>query len=477
MTTPPQYLLSIDFGSAYIRVAKTRIDPAQSGVLLPQLVEFNGERHLTNAILLTSDLTGYEEVGQEVFTSGLAETPDLVFSALSLDEPDEPRTTALTHLLKYIAQTLELDRLSEDERASWKTFIGLPVQSKEGPQWEAALKAANFPTPQTLPAAPAILWGTLNGAPPPGQYLVIDCGADYTRMALCRVEASQTMLLASRYGRPGGRDFDRALTHHFSQVLANSTVLSSSQRLELAHFVEEFKKTFAQEWAQGHTGIEYVYPVPSEQVVLSLKQEDFVASTLAGELIAEFRNLAERLLAPHTSLPLDGIFLAGGGAHWPFVMEWAEQKVGKEKVHRSEYPEETLVRGLPFLAMSGAHVTEVPPPRPSQPLPPPPVQPPPVVPPPPRISRPRMAPWNVFWLEFLGGLVGLMGLGWFFGVKNLLLGCGGLLGWWVILAGLIALSVAALVNPLLFLCVIPVWFGIPLLSAIFAYQAQKKTAS
>lgn len=483
MTTCPPYLLSIDFGSACIRVAKTRLD--QPDTLLPQLVEFNGERHLTNAILLTSDLTGYEEVGQDVYTSGMAETPEQIVSALSLDEPDEPRATALRHLLEYISQTLELEHVSNEERATWKTLVA--AQSQEGAQWEAALKAANFPASQTLPAALAVMCGTLNSVPSPGQYLVIDCGADYTRMALCRVEASQTTILASRYGRPGGRDFDRALTHHFSQVLANSTVLSSTQRLELAHFVEEFKKTFAQGWAQGDTGIEYVYPVPSEQVVLSLKQEDFVASTLAGELIAEFRNLAERLLTPYASSPLDGIFLAGGGAHWPFVMEWAVQKVGQEKVYRSEYPEEALVRGLPFLAMSGirmvdapatprlphAQPPQVPPNPPARPAPPT-GQPRPVTSPPSPSPRPRMDPWTVFGLEFFGGIFGFMGLGWFFGVKNLPLGCGGLLGWWVILAGLIALGVAAFVNPLLFLCVIPVWLGGPLLSAILAYRAQKK---
>lgn len=476
-------LVSIDFGSEYVRVAETRYDPEQPHLLNPQIVEFSGRSSLRNILLLTPDLSAAEEIGDDVFGSDLAyDAPELVRRSLSLaNDLQSELGQATGYLLRHIYSVLELDRLADGERASCRTLLSIPINSQPGtgPRWEEALARVGFPSPKAFDSARSIVASYRQGHDLSGFYLLVDCGATYTRVALCYVSTEGVSVKATKSGRPGGRDFDEALVEHFTQRLADSTILSSSSRLELAYFVEEFKKQFSHEWARGSDSYDALYPVPSAQAVLSLGRGEFESTALAGELLSSFRTTARRILDSRDIDPteLDGVLLAGGGAHWPFAKAWARQIVGSERVYLSEYPEEAIVRGLPHLAVAQTSVFSTLPDEEAASKPEPAPEP---APEPGPVEPVSVSPTRAFWIELIGGLFGFMGLGWFFVLQSLPIGCLGLLGWWailgVVLVGSGIFSVAVF-NPLPLLIVLAVWLSGPLLSASLARHVAKQRST
>jgi hypothetical protein len=164
--------------------------------------------------------------------------------------------------------------------------------------------------------------------------------------------------------------------------------------------------------------------------------------------------------------------LVGGGAHWPFVKEWAWEAVGEEKVYVGEYPEEAIARGLPSAFVKKGRSETLPPPSSCTQSPPPSSSPSPTS----KLVA-SISASKAFWLELLGGLFGLMGMGWFFVLESVTFGCLGLIGWWVVLAIVIAgsgiFSIASL-TPLPLIIVVIAWLVGPLLSASLAYLTARE---
>jgi hypothetical protein len=130
----------------------------------------------------------------------------------------------------------------------------------------------------------------------------------------------------------------------------------------------------------------------------------------------------------------------------------------------NQYPEEVVVRGLPHLVSGPAPIVEQPAVEPDRPpdrrerRPPTPAG---------KTMSPTMSPGRAFALEFVGGLVGFLGLGWFFGRRQVPIGCLALVGWWIVLVSLFVLGVysAAVDQPLRLLGLAALWLGVPFLSA------------
>ena len=477
-----EYLLGIDFGSEYIRVSTSQINRTFLPFPIPQVVEFGGGRSLRNILMLTPEMDDYEEIGDDVFNSGILENSEkYIFHSLSPELFRKGRPgQAFEILLTYIQRELKLDTISETQINQWRTIITYPLgyMPQEVKDWENTFEALGFPNPEVVSATTAILYSYFQEKPIPGMYLIVDCGASRTRMAICKVEGSgDTHILYSKLGDPGGRAFDKVISEHFSNTLAESTIFSTSHQLELTNFAEELKKTFARKWSAGEQRVEYVYQIPSEKVVLALDRDEFESSSLAGELISKFYHLAENLFEESEQIPsgITGILLAGGGANWPFVKQWAEKLVGKDRVHLADRPEESIVRGMHFVYANNPNVIILDQKQPPVPGGPggdviPPTSPAPHPPPQPAKAK---SPWRVFWVEFLGGLVGFLGLGWFFYLDTFWAGCLSLLGWWIVIALLVIGVIASLFNPLFLLIIIPVWIFVPLFSAIIAMRKYK----
>lgn len=462
--------LSLDFGSEYIRVAKTSYHPEQPTVITPKIVEFNGRPYLRNALLFSTDGSAIEEVGEDALLAALnANTPELLHrhSALEAGSSSEVGKGA-DHLLAYIRRVSGLADVAEEANGDWQILIALPIASRPDTAdlLIRHLQQAGFPAPKALDSAQAIL---ATADSPPGLYLVVDCGATQTRLALCQVDDQRRYLVrATKAGQPGGNSFDQALTDHFSQKLADSTLLSPSRLLELDSFIEEFKIQFAHAWRENKDEYEALYPIPSSQEVIRLQRSDFESSTVAGERVKQFRSLAQNWMETKQVKPADlnGVFLVGGGAQWPFVRTWAEEFAGKERVHASQFPAQDIVCSLPHLAIIQKPTMSLAPPLPEHVIP--------ILTEPPQ-SRPShlsYLPLRALLLE-LGGLIGFMGFGWFFELQSMPIGCLALLGWWVFLGSMVATLIVlstAIFNPLPLLVMLPFWLLVPVLSGVLAYR-------
>jgi hypothetical protein len=125
-----------------------------------------------------------------------------------------------------------------------------------------------------------------------------------------------------------------------------------------------------------------------------------------------------------------------------------------------DYPEESIVRGLALLAAwppAKILASAV------QPLPADDARSEAALPTP-RSVNPRA----VFAFELFGGLVGFLGLGWMFMLGNIPVGCLALASWWAVLA-IVIISAGGLAvwqeRWWMILLWVPVWIGVPLLSA------------
>jgi hypothetical protein len=199
---------------------------------------------------------------------------------------------------------------------------------------------------------------------------------------------------------------------------------------------------------------------------------------VAGGLINEFRAAVDAFFRRHApDGDLVGMILVGGGAHWPFVHDWAADYVGANNVWRDAFPEQAVARGLPRLAAMRLAPAEAP--RPtrsgevkngdSTPTRPRPVRP---------ATPGGLAAGPAAVLEFFGGLFGFLGLGWFFGARRVGVGCPALLGWWVVLALLFALGIASAISdrPVLIIPLLLLWLGVPALSATLLHRRSRRAS-
>lgn len=458
MPQTPAMLVGFDFGSANIRAATVRAAPTPGAAPRPHMVEFNGRPALPNLALLSADKSELAAVGDGVLLHDEAAGQPHWGLAVENDSSGELGQAA-TLLLQHIIATLARDHGFAPDAADWAARVAVPSGAPPDlPERMAArLRGVGFADVAARDSALAALAAYGDGQPP-GRYLVVDQGAARTRFALVesRADAPPRVLDAAQ-DSPGGRDFDRALFNHFAPALSHQAGEPVEFELPTRALLETFKIDFAHAWAAGRERHEGVYELGYTSVALALDRATFAAPDVAGPLLDRFRQVGDAFLAKHAAdgAPA-GIILVGGGAHWPFVAEWAAARAGRAGVLTDQYPEEAVARGL--LRQTAREIEPVAPPTPA----PPPAR--PIVPrPAPRPASPGLG----FAVEFVGGLVGVLGLGWFFVRKQFGAGCAALVGWWAVLALLFALGIVSALGdrPAWLLPVALLWIGVPLASA------------
>lgn len=468
----PTHLLTLDFGTGFIRVARTNIANAQLANLHPQIIEFGRRRSLRNTVCLSEDGHSAQEVGEDVFENELAyDMPELIRQWVPLDaEANSEVGKVVRFLLARVQRAVELQELSEEERASWQTVIAAPpgFSASESRQLKAILETAGFPTVQVLDSALAALtWHTRDNNQR-GRYLVIDCGASATRVTVCQIgkDGVRRRVLHSNTDRPAGRDFDRAIANLVQKQFPE--LQSSDSMSELMYFAEEFKEHFSRQWATGEQAYEALCRLSEIPEIFALSVAQFQQQNIAGHLITNFSESVSRTLdeANYPPTELAGIVLVGGGALWPFIQEWIKSTFAGIPLLSNDYPEESIVRGLALLhAMTSATATarETPLARgTNEPLKQQTAQ--------PLAKRSPVNPTLAFILE-LGGLVGFLGLGWLFVLGNIPLGFVAMAFWWIILimaflfSGALAFSQG---SGWLLLLGFFVWIAGPLLSGYIA---------
>lgn len=471
---------SLDFGSAFIRVARARV-AADPGAVLPELISFHDRPSLSNQLLLTPDRDAVEEAGAEVAALGAAMLdPDRLYSGVGLDDdPESEPGHAARLMLGYVVATLQRNHGFVRDDPDGEGLVAIPIATRNADRTratlEAGLRQAGFAQATAEESALAALVHYTHGRPAVGRYLVIDAGYIWTRFALveCAPDGSLRLRDAER-AAPGGRDYDVALSNHFVAALSRPT--SHVDPAWQAHVVA-FKHCFAAALAEGRDRMTSQVMLAGEAVNLTMDRATFQTLSADGlPLTEKFRRAADGFVRQHApDGDLNGVVLAGGGANWPFVREWAAGTIGPTRVMTDEYPEQAVVLGLPRLAALRL-TAEI------QPLPA--VNSPAVAARgsgPERRTRARevkpvLSPGPAAVVEFLLGLVGFLGLGWFLGAKKVAIGFLLLFGWWLTLLLLFVLGVVSALSdqPAALLALIPLWLGVPLLSSLFVYRTARR---
>lgn len=477
-----------DFGSAYIRVAQAAAgaDPA---AMTPLVVQFDGQPALRNVAYLTA-AGQLQEVGEAVLRLDPA-TLDILrlrWGAAPAADPESEPGEAAGLLLAHIVAVLERDHrfVRDDPTAAALVAVPIVAGANEGPTLAARLQEVGFATATPEDSALAALAHETGGQPAPGRYGVIDVGAARTRLAIIDCRPNEAPVVVAREQiSPGGRDFDDKLLAYFAPQwppLGNQ-IESLARRAT----IEAFKRRFAEAWVDGQLDYATIETLGATQLRLSLDRDTFQSPAVAGPLIDTFCQEAGKFFDRHDpARALNALLLVGGGARWPFVADWAAQRVGPAQVRCSLYPERAVVLGLPRLAAwRAALATTVPAPggttggttrqppatsRPAgathQPTPR-------------HVKTTYMAAGPATLLEFFGGLFGVLGLGRFLSLRDVPISCLSLLGWWATLALLLALGVASAVadRPELLIPLLAFWLSVPALSAILLYRRLRRASA
>lgn len=467
----PRQILTLDFGSRAVRGTLTPVDIVSLGAA--RLLNFNGLPALQNCVWLGAD--GDAQVGETVFSSGLAlQEAERIYQAVPIDA--EP----LANFLLAEVHRAALEKVPRAEFSNWETLVAAPahIPNQEKDAWEKRLRAADLPNPRAVDSAgAAVAWHT-RAEKRLGSYLVLDLGASASRGARCTITADGAIQTeAAAMNAPGGRAFDQAIAKRLCQQFELDEH-APTIRLVAEQIAERCKEGYANAQAHGQNEYEIILTPLGINSSFKFTTADF--EMVAAAFVAQIQAGWNRALY-EWNIPLGkyrAVILVGGGAMWKFAREWAHAQFGAERVWMDDYPAETIVRGLPYLAFLQDDESKI-------------SSKPPIADPlrpaaimsaeqkstvprqlqrrqPQRISRAN--PTNAFLLELLGWL-GFLGVGWMLVLGKTLRGAGLLISWWIFLIAAVvgAISFSLLQNQLWLLCIPSVlWLGVPLASALLA---------
>ena len=470
-------IVAIDFGSENIRLARSTYN-----VYAPQILSPN----LLNAVRVDRN-RGVTAIGSSVYDGVQMGT---LINGVNLFDAKlgSGALQALYALLQEIHRMFDFEALSEEQKSKYETLFSVPIGSPSSflEIAKARLLEKGFPAPRAFSAVTAILFNYFPDKEfQPGDYLIVDCGASHTRMALCAVDSSKRLLKLEEdvSGATGGNEIDMLLLEHFSTILNNPQI----NRVELLNFVRQFKVGFLNQIRQGSTKYVTRSPFSTGVSAFDLSLEDF--QNLSRTFFETFEKAIVAFLESHKTVPanLKGLLLAGGNAQWPFAHDLVERLMGKNKVFVSEYPEDAIVRGLsltmvdyqPRQKESAAEPISTPvtsaisahpnPEKKRSALP--------------SRKEPASFPlWLAMLLEFFPGLFGILGAGWVIGTHTVFG-----LPWWpwifLVLAWPVLLIVLIIIlvgtsfkfsNWTALILLFPVWLGVPFASGLLAFWVARK---
>ena len=477
-----QYV-AIDYGSEKIRVAKTT-----NNIYAPQVLRPN----LINAVRV--DRTqGVTSVGAAVYEDT---QPGISINNISLF--DEKLGTgslpALNAQLEVLYRKLEIERIPPKQANLYETLFSVPIGTDEVAEIaKNRLLEQNFLTPRPISAAKAIFLSYFPDANfQPGTYLIIDCGASHTRIALCGINPSNNQFrsIEEISGSTGGKEIDILLLDHFTNISHGNQI----NQAEFLYFVHQFKMGLLNQIRRG--GLAHIMrsPFTSGPSAFELTLDEF--NKITSVYFQSFERAISNFLTDQQLPPSNiiGILLAGGNAQWPGIIGLMERLIGKNKIIIDEYPEYALVKGLPLARAYSFTETAILESQVQQKFE--------ILNPNKIMDAQKQKPlqngkkqansfplWMAILLEFFPGLIGVLGAGWLVGTgtifglpwqwnwKTAFFRAPLLIVWPVILVLLVigffgaSLQFSDFSVLLLFF---PLWCGVPLFSSILAYWVAKK---
>ena len=269
-----------------------------------------------------------------------------------------PLRQLLTEMMS--ALRIELERRSNlplRRGEPLEAMLGVPASANSNQRFltEEAAQAAGFAVLGLInePSAAAIEFAHRNSderKTRAGSGLVVyDLGGGTFDVSLLTMGENEHVVEATD-GIPqlGGDDFDEILASLALERAGIKTELSSAERYHLLEECREKKETLNPNTRKVTIDLERVR-VGWPQVTLTVDEY----YECCRPLIESTREVVERLLASHQGIPIDTLYVTGGGAELPPVARILRETFGR-KVRRSAYMRSASAIGLAIRAAAAA---------------------------------------------------------------------------------------------------------------------------
>ena len=248
-------------------------------------------------------------------------------------------------------QLLEHSNLSVKSGEPLEAVLGVPANANSNQRFltEEAAQNAGFTVLGLMnePSAAAIEYAYRNSAE--RGLLVYDMGGGTFDVSLVTLGDDEHTVEASD-GIPnlGGDDFDRILADLALETAGHDTGLKAAERHHLLEECREKKESLNPNTRKVSIDLERVRPGWS-QVTIAVD----TYYERCRPLIESTREVVESLLAAHSGLSLDTLYVTGGGSELPPVARILRETFGR-KVRRSAYMRSASAVGLAIRASAQA---------------------------------------------------------------------------------------------------------------------------
>lgn len=254
-------------------------------------------------------------------------------------------------------QLLEHSNLGADPKDKLEVMLGVPASANSNQRFltEEAAQEAGFTVLGLLnePSAAAIEFAHRNSAERKSRIgsglVVYDLGGGTFDVSLVTMgEIEHTVEASDGIPSLGGDDFDEILAGMALESLGEHGKLTASERYRLLEECREKKESLHPNTRKVTLDLERVR-AGWEQVTIPV--DDFYER--CRPLVESTRAVVENLLAAHSELPLDTLYVTGGGAELPPVARILRENFGR-KVRRSAYMRSASAIGLAIRAAASA---------------------------------------------------------------------------------------------------------------------------
>lgn len=207
------------------------------------------------------------------------------------------------------------------------------------------LQAAGFPAPQLAPEAAAAVHayrhaGRLSYRDEPQRWLVVDLGAQSTRLSLVAKDAAPELCVESCRDLDWGGDLlDAALLDGvlLPRAWLHNTLPGQDERRALLPAARKLKERFCEQVNSGAASL--LQPLRQDGLAdaVELSREEFDSAAACGGLIERLRALLAAAAAD-PSLQAEAVLFTGGGAGWYFVRAIAAEIWEAARCHFPERP-------------------------------------------------------------------------------------------------------------------------------------------
>jgi molecular chaperone DnaK (HSP70) len=280
------------------------------------------------------------------------------YTELPVGDQPLPLRLLLSEMMAALrTQLLDHSNLGAHPNEPLEAFLGVPANANSNQRFltEEAAQSAGFTVLGLMnePSAAAIEYAYRNSAERRSRagsgLLVYDMGGGTFDVSLLTLgETEHTVETSDGIPNLGGDDFDEILADLALETAGHTATLTPAERHHLLEECREKKESLNPNTRKVTIDLERVRPSWSQ---ITIPVDDYYER--CRPLIESTREIVENLLSAHESLPLDILYVTGGGSELPPVARILRETFGR-KVRRSAYMRSASAVGLAIRASAQA---------------------------------------------------------------------------------------------------------------------------